>query len=113
MTKTVAPNKTINKSIKESSILHGPQLASQPNDAEHDTSEADFSVRAELIKEHTQAVNEALIITLNTGYTTVSEGLKDAWYQYVENDLTEMTLLDMLDDIFMKHSVTVEPSTGI
>lgn len=67
------------------------------------TSEAERVMEEKFKTEHTQGAEKALMDMLTTDHAAATNGLKDAFYSYIENIFTEMTLKGTLDDLVMKN----------
>lgn len=66
------------------------------------TSKFDRVMGEKFKTEHTQAPEEASMDIRTVGHTTATNCLQDAFYTYIENILTEMTLKSTLKNLFKK-----------
>lgn len=66
-------------------------------------SEVDRIVDAKIQAKHSHTIVEALTDMLKTGYLVAVDEIMDAWYRFKENILTEMTLKETLDDLFIRN----------
>lgn len=67
------------------------------------TSEVDRVTGKKFKSKHTLDAEEALMGVLATDHAATTNGLKNAFYSYLHNILTEITLKGTLDDLFTKN----------